>query len=389
MLSSSFAPHFVWRPEQSAPTSGSPLSGMRLAVKDLFDIKGMVTGCGNPRWASTHQAAHHTSEALELLLSAGAHIVGKTLTDELAYSLNGVNKHFGTPLNPAAPERIPGGSSSGSAVAVKLEQADIGLGTDTGGSIRVPAAYNGLVGLRPTHKAISTKHMVGLAPGFDTVGWMTRDLCTLSQVAKVMLPPSSPKPIGQLTFMHALFERSSYANQALESVRLSGIPFVDEANWPVSFALSELSLAFRILQGAEILETHGAWLAAHADSLAEDIQIRVAWCRDLTRHQIEQANQIRCEFRDQINRFLNGDIWIMPTTPGPAPKLDASADFLAGYRETLMGFTSLAGLAGLPQLHLPLLTVDGAPCGISLLAAQFMEGQLIEVAQALTESLKE
>ena len=161
------------------------LSGLRLGVKDLFYITGMPTTAGNPDWMASHsQPATDTAPSVVALLNEGAVLVGKTLTDELAYSLEGINQHYGTPVNPKAPDRIPGGSSSGSAVAVAKEHIDIGLGTDTAGSIRVPASYNGLYGLRPSHGVISCEHLIPLAPRFDTVGWLTRDFPTMMRVAE-------------------------------------------------------------------------------------------------------------------------------------------------------------------------------------------------------------
>ena len=188
---------FVWVPDTqhniktSVPSThdkaGQRLSGQRLAVKDLFHIAGLQTTAGNPDWAASHDIPKETASAVSLLCNDGATLVGKTITDELAYSLNGQNIHYGTPVNPVTPDRLPGGSSSGSATAVSAGLADIGLGTDTGGSIRVPASYNGLFGLRPTHGLVDTDGLVALAPGFDTVGIMTRDLNTLATSMQSLL----------------------------------------------------------------------------------------------------------------------------------------------------------------------------------------------------------
>lgn len=168
-----------------------PLSGLSFAVKDVFDIKGNTSGAGNPDWLRTHPPAESTAPALLALLQRGAALEGTTQTDELMYSLNGENAHYGTPINPVAPDRIPGGSSSGSAVAAAAGLVDFAIGTDTGGSIRIPSSYCGLYGFRPTHGAVSTEGLIPLAHSFDTVGWMSRDVNILLKTGCVLLKKTS------------------------------------------------------------------------------------------------------------------------------------------------------------------------------------------------------
>ena len=169
-----------------APTG--PLQGLSFAANDVFDIAGDRTGNGNPVWLETHPPASHTASAVERLLAAGARMVGKTHTDELAYSLNGENVHYGTPINPRAPGRIPGGSSSGSAAAVAGGLVDFALGTDCGGSVRLPASYCGIYGVRTSHGLIPIDGVADLAASFDTVGWFARDPAMMRRVGDVMLP---------------------------------------------------------------------------------------------------------------------------------------------------------------------------------------------------------
>ncbi len=156
---------------QRAPRGAGPLSGLSFAAKDLFDVAGLVTGCGNPDWANTHEPAEADAWAVDALLGAGATLRGKTVTDEISLGLLGINRFYGTPLNPRAPDCVPGGSSSGSASAVAGGLVDVALGTDSGGSVRIPASFCGLYGLRPTHGRISTAGMMTQAPSFDTVGY--------------------------------------------------------------------------------------------------------------------------------------------------------------------------------------------------------------------------
>ena len=170
------------------PLGSGRLSGLGFAVKDLFDVAGSITTYGNPDWASTHAAASATAPVVTALLQAGARLDGKTKTVELAYGLTGENVWHGTPVNPRAPDRFPGGSSCGSAAAVAAGLVDFALGSDTGGSVRIPASYCGLFGIRPSHGAVSLAGACPLAPSFDTCGWFTRSAALLAGVGDVLLP---------------------------------------------------------------------------------------------------------------------------------------------------------------------------------------------------------
>src|SRR6188768_3826585 len=168
------------------PTRTGPLDGLTFAVKDLIDVAGHRTGCGNPTWLATHPPATVSAICVEQLLAAGATCLGKTITDEIAFSLLGENHFYGTPLNPAAPDRVPGGSSSGSASAVACGLVDFAVGTDTGGSIRVPASNCGIFGLRPSHGLISVAGVMPFAPKLDTVGLFARDIDILQRATAVL-----------------------------------------------------------------------------------------------------------------------------------------------------------------------------------------------------------
>jgi len=375
----------------------STLNGMRLAVKDLFHMTGLPTSAGNPDWLNSHEQSTSTSPVITRLIAAGATFVGKTQTDELAYSLNGQNTHFGTPVNPAAPDRLPGGSSSGSASAVSLNLADIGLGTDTGGSIRVPASYQGLFGLRPTYHAIPCEDMVALAPQFDTIGWMTRDLSTLRNVAQVLLPAASsaaltpksaPKSAPKLMLLQALSEQSeqhAQINEFLNRKHQSQHILLAKDNALDPFAL-QAGESFRILQGYAIWQEHGHWLSQHPRHIADDILTRFNWCRTISAAQVTIAKAQQHRVITALNQvLLQADALILPTTPGRSPLLSSSGHVLAEYRHTLLNLTALAGLAGLPQLHLPLFHIDNSPCGLSLLGKAGSELQLIQIAEQLLE----
>ncbi len=367
------------------PTSDA-LAGLRLAVKDLFDIKGLSTTAGNPVWGQTHPTPEATSSVVETLLAHGATYVGKTLTDELAYSLNGQNVHYGTPINPVTPDRLPGGSSSGSAVAVALSEADIGLGTDTGGSIRVPASYNQLFGMRTTHNRIARDNMVALAPSFDTVGVMTRDLATLATTMEVLCDESLPCVAPEhLTLADKLLDCCEHANLTTDWVnRCQEVTFAHDQTLDAD-ALNTAE-TFRVLQGYEIREQHGDWIRENQPDFASDIQQRIDACMAITPEQQQRAKSTQQQIAEKLDKVLSQtDAIILPTTPGIAPLLDAPADSLASYRQRLLALTAFAGLAGLPQLHLPLFTLHDAPCGLSLIGKKGSDLALISYARRLME----
>lgn len=385
----------VWS-ETSTTNKNADLSGLRLAVKDLFHMAGLPTSAGNPTWLATHSIPTKTASSVITLLDAGAKFCGKTITDELAYSLNGQNIHYGTPSNPVTPDRLPGGSSSGSAVAVALDLADIGLGTDTGGSIRVPASYNGLFGLRPTHGVIPSDNMVALAPSFDTVGWLTQDLVTLEKTAKTLFHSKTHIAFSNVLIANNLIEQVAHVkelNRQLQTWRKKG-RFPKKASIVIDTQVWKTSEMFRTLQGAEIWHEHGKWINDLKDLedvdvssvFAPDIQSRFDWCQTITAADVAAAKQQRQRFTDWLESEIEGAVLIIPTTPGIAPLFDAADDELAAYRNQLMDITAIAGLAGLPQLHLPVCTLDGAPCGLSLVGSKGTDLALIEFAKTLMES---
>ena len=393
---------FAWRGSYSNPRAGSgSLAGLRLGVKDLFHIAGLPTAAGNPDWLASHPLPEQTSPAVTALLDAGAELIGKTQTDELAYSLNGLNIHYGAPLNPIVPERLPGGSSSGSAVAVAAGDIDIGLGTDTGGSIRVPASYNGLFGIRTTHGVISSEQMVPLAPLFDTVGWFARDARTLARVGEVLLPNDlSPQfhrnsegsvRIAMLLPQHNTSSQQvdlwTPAHQAWleQQARFSSIKaIVLDSAW-----LSRASQCFRTLQARAIWQTHGDWITRHKPRFAPDIHARFQWCATLTEADQHAAEVERARLQADIDSWFDGvDLVLLPTTPGAAPLLGATPEWMDNYRSQLMGLTAPAGLAGLPQVHLPVLSEQGAPCGVSLLGRRGSDKALLHLAIGLCGELE-
>lgn len=368
--------------------SGGALDGLTFAVKDLFDVQGYVTGAGNPDWLRTHGPAVKTAPSVQALLEAGAHLVGKTITDELAFSLSGKNVHYGTPLNSAAPDRVPGGSSSGSASAVAGGLVDFALGTDTSGSIRIPAGYCGLFGLRPTHGRTSTEGVVPLAPSFDTVGWLARDPNVLCRAGKVLLAdPSPPAPLRRLLIAEDAFALvdaplQDVLQKSLDSLR----PHFQSVT---SIHLTQILLASwakteLVLKDYEAWQTHQAWLRQVHPRLAPDIEKRFQRASQVTHAQRAEAEPARTAIRTQLLEWLQDDAVIcLPTAPSIAPLKDTPEEALNEVRQRTLALTCPAGLAGLPQITLPLATFQGCPVGISLIGAPNQDMALLVFARFL------
>jgi len=381
-----YCPH---GPHNFSITQDGVLSDLRLVYKDLYHVAGFPTGAGNPTWLSTHEPAIATSPVLLQLMNAGMQIIGRVQTDELAYSLNGCNIHYGTPVNPAALDRLPGGSSSGSAVAVARGEADVGLGTDTGGSIRVPACYNGLFGIRPTHGRLSSEHMVPLAPRFDTPGWLCRDAATLERVGALLFgeAPIKSERVNLLwatTLFDVLPEALRTAIAPLKQQIAGSAAAVNEWNFDPA-RLSELNNTFRTLQGREVARTHSAWALPHLDAFAPDIAERFQWASQLTEVEEAQAEALCQAWKAEIITPLDNAYLVIPTTPDLAPLRSASDADLADFRMKLLGLTALAGLAGLPQIHLPLVTIDGVPFGISIIGKPNSDMQLLALTRLFSD----
>lgn len=359
-----------------------PLAGYTLAVKDLFDVTGTVTGAGNPSFAAGRPAATDNAVSVQALVDAGASVVGKTITDELAYSLNGTNVHFGTPINVSAPGRIPGGSSAGSAAAVAAGLVDLALGTDTGGSVRVPASYCGIVGWRPTHGAISLDGVVPLAPAFDTVGILCRTATTLRAAADVLLHATTGD-VSPIRSLHVLGETDEDAaddvSGALHAVAAS--IGADTEPWHLGCDLAEAMAAFRALQGREAWTTHGAWIRATRPTFGPGIAARFETASQVTDREVADAHIVRQRVRALVlQATADGRVLLVPGAAGPAPTALNDRARLELQRQRTLRLTCLAGLAGVPVVVTPLASVEGLPLGIGLIGAPGSDRQLIAEA---------
>ena len=381
---------FVPYPDVPVPhASTGPLSGLYFGVKDLFDVAGYPTGGGNPLVLALSGTKTHTAPTVQRLLDAGAAFAGKTVTDELAFSMNGNNAHFGAPLNGTAPERITGGSSSGSASAVSSRLCDIALGTDTGGSVRAPASHCGLYGIRPTHGRISLQSTLALCHSYDTCGWFARDATTFARVGDVLLGadpaplPARPRLLSP-TDVWCLI--AADVLPAWDSARAQVQAVYGEAA-PTSVALDSFEAmywSFRYLQGREAWMTDGAFIERYAPVLGPGVKERFAWSRDVTDAQVEQAQAFRTRFTAHLRQLLGQDgVLVMPSMPDIAPLRSTDEAALEHYRNQAVQMLCIAGLSGLPQISLPLAGRQGAPLGLSLLGPAGSDRSLIAMAQQL------
>lgn len=360
-----------------------------LAVKDIYDVAGMKTGCGNPQILAESPVATRSAPTVEKLLAAGAAFIGKTQTDELAFSLMGQNSHYPYPINPSAPDRVTGGSSSGSAAAVAGGLADIALGSDTGGSIRAPASFCGLVGLRTTHGRIPLEGVMPLAPSLDTIGWFARDIDLYEKVGKILLGEDKQTfAFSQLLYMplleHLLLdhpETDSY--RAMFAKVRPHFASLKAASQP-TLSIDELYLTFRQIQGAEAWATHGAWISSGDRKLGPGVADRFAYGSEITEEALAQHRSRRTRFTQELETIIGDNaVLALPTVPGAAPFAKEPFETLQAYREQALRLLCLSVLSGLPQITVPLGTVHGAPMGISFIGPRGSDRALITLAQKI------
>lgn len=381
----------VWRTVGDPLYQGAfdgPLVGMRVAVKDLFAIKGYRIGAGNPTWLRDAAPERQHAPVVLDLLRGGASVRGLARTDELAYSIAGDNAHYGTPANGAVVGALPGGSSSGPATAVATGQADVGLASDTAGSIRVPASYQGLWGLRTTHGLVPRQGMLPLAPSFDTVGWLTRDGATLEAVAAWCLetavdgePQDEPALPDRLRVPREALTGSDPATRAAFEAWCAGrdVELVDVG------PLDGWYEAFRVVQAAEAWRTHGQWITDHPDATGPGVRERFEIASTVTADQEAEGRERLAAYAQVVRDLVADAVLALPSTPGPAPARGPMPD---AVRAATLRLTALAGIGGLPALSVPALRVDGplgvAPVGVCLVGAPGSDLSLVRHARRLT-----
>ncbi|MFI8522889.1 amidase family protein [Promicromonospora sukumoe] len=372
----------VWRvrpepgPLEAASGSGV-LDGETVAVKDLFAVAGQRVGAGNPAWLAAAPVQEAHADAVARLLAAGAAVAGIAQTEEFAYSLTGANAHYGTPPNPRAPGRISGGSTSGPATSVAAGEASVALGTDTGGSVRVPAAYQGLWGIRPTHGAVADGGLLPLAPSFDTVGWLARDAGTLARVGEVLLPEDQaafPDDVPLVVSDDLLGLAAPEVRDAVgQLARDAGAGATDWAPEPAWLA------AFQTLQAAEAWTVHGPWLADRMDALGPAVRGRFERARLIGVVDAATARAAVARARAEIRDRLGERVLVLPSTATVAPRPEEAE----AAREATMLLTCVAGIGGLPAVSVPVTTASGLPAGACLVGPAGSDRALLALAGRL------
>lgn len=383
-------------PLDIAPLSEGPLGGLRFTVKDNIDLAGYKTSYGSPAWRDAHPTPVHNALCVDQLLAAGARCVGKAIADEFTYSLDGESFYFGTPRNAKAPDRIPGGSSSGSAASVGNGLADFSLCTDSGGSIRVPASLCGLWGMRPSLHRISEAGVLPFQPSVSTVGVLADRYDVLEAAMRVLLNgPISPMRSPRRIFV--LQDALEVADAAVEEqvgVTLdrvaanTGIAFVpvrfsEIVGEPYALEVCNLN-GLRDLQTAEFQSTVGNWIEACRPELGFTFSMAYGNVQRFDR--IAALDNIaRCEhlFR-QINAFFSPDTIIcLPTTPKIAPKRESlnTLEAVRDFYDPTMTLAAFSGVARLPEISAPLMTVEGCPVGLSFVAGHYRDEFLLNAVR--------
>ncbi len=384
---SAFVPHDLRAPIAGAATG--PLAGLTCAVKDMYDIVGYRTGGGSPDWLAAASEATSHAAAVRRILDAGATIIGKTICDEFFFSVTGANAHYGTPANPRAPGRLPGGSSSGSAAAAAAGVCDFALGSDTGGSVRIPASFCGIYGLRPTHGRVHLSGAMAMAPSFDVAGWLAGGPGVFRRVGGVLLEAAShPAAVDALVVLEDAFEQADAAVAALLRTALAAmaadLPSPRSARVAAE-GLDSWRECFRVIQGFEIWGIYGEFIERRRPRLGPGVRERLAFAAKVSQRDAEEARKLRARARDQVRRLAKpGTLLVLPTAPGAAPRVDIPAEALEPFRANVMRLTCIAGLSGLPQATIPIGTVSGCPVGLSFLGWAGADEVLLDLAVRLS-----
>jgi amidase len=387
-MSGFFVPHDLKTPLQGAESG--PLAGLTAVVKDMYAIKGERTGGGNPDWLAQAQPATAHCPVVQTLLDAGATITGKTVCDEFFYSVAGMNAHYGTPANLRAPGRIPGGSSSGSAAAVAASACDFALGSDTGGSIRIPASFCGIYGLRTTHGRVDATGVMEMSKTFDTVGWFAPSAGILRMVGHVLLGEAArPVTIKELLIADDAFEQADEPVAAFLRGVLSTAADALPKPRPIRIAPDGFDVwrdALRIIQAYETWQVYGRFISEKRPRLGPGVGERMDIASKVTAEQVSAARDIHAAARAHIRSLIApGTVMALPSAPCIAPKIDTPQDELESFRVRVMRLTCTAGLGGLPQVSIPAGTVSGCPAGLSFIGWAGGDDALLDLAVALSK----
>jgi amidase len=380
-------PHTLTEP--LAGSDQGPLAGVTFMVKDLFAIAGRKVSNGNPNYYEHAAPASRTAPVIIRLLEAGASCTGITICDEFFYSLLGSNAHYGQPVNTHAPEHVTGGSSCGAAAAVAVGMCDFALGSDTGGSIRVPASFTGLYGLRPSFSRIATAGATPMAPSYDTIGFLAGKAELFRTLGRVLLDGERVEArVDRLILAQDLFgHEEESADRALWGVLAKLGPALPQPEHRdiAGDELDDWCNAFRVIQGFEMQLTLLPFIQSYKVDLGPGIKERFAFARDITVADADAAQSLRGEIAERLQALATpGTVLVLPTTPTlpPLRGIPDGASF-AEFRNKTLGYACLAGHAGLPQISIPAAEAAGCPIGLSFLGWKGGDEDLLDLAVRL------
>ncbi|KAK7328149.1 hypothetical protein VNO77_22245 [Canavalia gladiata] len=405
---------------QSQPNQNQMLSALTFAVKDIFDVKGYVTGFGNPDWKRTHEEAAETAIVINTLLSNGATFVGKTVMDEFSFGISGENKFYGTPTNPHMPSCIPGGSSSGSAVAVAAGLVDFAIGTDTTGCVRIPAAFCGILGFRPSHGIISTMGVLPNAQSLDTVGWFARDPSVLHRVGLVLLQLNlvEHKRTRRIIFADDLFQLSKVPSQKTVYIickaieKMSGYQSPNHMNLCQYIAsnvsslkgfrkqlthpknglsvLKALTSVMLSLQGYEFKTNHEEWVNSVKPRLGRGVSGCVNAAMNTTHGDIKTLYKVRHEMLGAFQSLLKDDgILVIPTVADDPLKLNLEKGFSSEFHDRAFALSSIASISGCCQVAIPLGYHSDYCLSVSFISAHGADKFLLDTVLDMYTTLQE
>ena len=384
---SCFVPHDLAAPLKGA--ASGPLAGLNAVVKDMYDIAGERTGCGSPEWLATHPPAARNCPPVQKILDAGATIIGKTVCDEYFYSVSGTNAHYGTPVNVRAPGRLPGGSSAGSAAACGAGLCDFALGSDTGGSVRVPASFNGIYGLRPTHERIEHSGVADMAPSFDVPGWFAATPGVFRKVGAVLL--DSRRVAAKIDRVVMLEDAFAQAEEPVADLLRTLLEFMSDdlpgmAHGRIApEGFDPWREAFRVVQAYETWQTFGGFITKHKPNIGPGVKERMQFASTVTRVQADASREVVNKARDHIRQIVvPGTVLALPTAPSISPKIEISGAELEEFRTRVMRLTCTSGISGLPQMSIPGATINGCPIGLSFIGWAGGDEALLDLACELS-----
>ncbi|KAK4254244.1 hypothetical protein QN277_009650 [Acacia crassicarpa] len=407
-------------PQPPPPAAKQTLSGLTFAISDIFDVKGYVTGFGNPDWKKTHEVAEKTAMVVTALLKSGATCVGKTVMDELSFGISGENKHYGTPTNPQMPSCIPGGSSSGSAVAVAAGLVDFSIGIDTTGGVRIPASFCSILGYRPSHGAVSTVGVLPHAQSLDTVGWFARDPSVLCHVGDVLLKLNSvePRRARRIILADDLFQLSKvpmqkivYAiSKAIENLSgyqpskrmnlcqyiASNVPslkgYCEQSTHQQNgvLLLKALASVMFSLQGYEFKTNHEEWIESVKPRLGCSVFDSVSAATGAAYDNIKTLYKVKNEMRGAFQSLLKDDgILVIPTVADSPLKLNTRKRFSSEFYDRTFALSSISSMSGCCQVTIPLGNFNDCPVSVSFISFHGADKFLLDTVLDMHATLQQ